>query len=67
MLVRVAFHLDAKVFGLDDLTDSGFDFLDFVDIAQQLWATAKVFTFKLHLSFLPELRIMRKAGAEAAA
>jgi len=66
MLVYVAFHFDPEVFCPDHLTYSGFDFLDFVDIAQQLWATAKVFTFKLHLSFLSELRIMRKAGAEAA-
>src|SRR5689334_799302 len=50
MLVREAFQFNTEVFFPDDCTNSGFNFLNFVNVAQQLRATAEVFTFEFHPS-----------------
>jgi hypothetical protein len=52
MLVGVAFCFDAEVILPGDVSNGGFDFVDFVDVAQQLRATAKIFAFELHLSLI---------------
>src|SRR3954447_15948011 len=60
MLVRVAIQFDAKVFVPDDITNDRFNFLDFLDVAQQLRATTEVFTFEFHQS--PPFRPAQPTG-----